>query len=67
MLQNAIKFTKKGTITIEVAAIQNMRNRNDKFIIISVKDEGIGISREDLPHIFTPFYKSKEENSQLMN
>ena len=63
MLQNAIKFTKKGTITIEVAAIQNMRNRNDKFIIISVKDEGIGISREDLPHIFTPFYKSKEETS----
>ena len=34
---------------------------------MSVKDDGIGISHEDLPHIFTPFFRSNEEKSRLMN
>ena len=61
MLLNAIKFTKNGAITVEVKIIQSFGNKNDKYIQMSVKDEGIGISHHDLPHIFTPFFQSNEE------
>ena len=34
---------------------------------MTVKDNGIGISEEELPNIFTPFFQSKNETSQRMN
>lgn len=49
---NAIKYSPAGS-TIEIKAT----NRDDK-IVISIRDEGIGISKEDLPFIFEDFYTS---------
>lgn len=49
---NAIKYSPAGS-TIEIIAT----NRDDK-IVISIRDEGIGISKEDLPFIFEDFYTS---------
>lgn len=49
LLSNAIKFTKsKGEIFVSV------RNRKD-LVIISVKDSGIGIKKEDLKIMFQRF------------
>lgn len=36
-------------------------NKNPLYTEILIKDEGHGISKKDLPHIFTRFYKG--ENS----
>lgn len=58
ILDNAIKFTdENSTIYINLS-------KTDK-LIISIRDEGIGISPEDLPSIFDKFYKSNlKQNEQ---
>ena len=53
LLSNAIKFSSEGkTITIE--AVVNVNE-----IKIRVLDQGIGISDEDLKHLFERFYRGK--------
>ena len=55
LLNNAIKFTGHGTITITV-------EQNDKTDegIITFKDSGMGINQEIIPHLFSKF-KTKSE------
>lgn len=60
VVSNAYKFTPAGTkITITT-------KRDDKWLVISVRDNGPGISEEDLPHLFDPFFKG-EHNIALVS
>jgi two-component system, OmpR family, sensor histidine kinase VicK len=54
LLNNAIKFTKEGTITISVKR-KGGKGENKKAIVVSVKDTGEGIDSEMLPRLFTRF------------
>jgi signal transduction histidine kinase len=51
LLSNAVKYTPEGGHV----ALSLRRAANDKGIVFSVKDDGIGISEEFLPHIYEPF------------
>ncbi|GAA4315946.1 hypothetical protein GCM10023149_12760 [Mucilaginibacter gynuensis] len=53
LINNAIKFTHKGGITISAALLYNANNK--VLLEFSVKDTGIGISEDRLPIIFEPF------------
>ena len=55
LLDNAIKFTKEGSITVIVEIKKD--NTNDKYdeIFISIKDTGAGIHPAVLPKLFTKF------------
>ncbi len=52
-ITNAIKYTKKGTITLTVRV-------EDKKVIFEVTDTGIGISKSDQAKIFQKFYRSED-------
>ena len=55
LLSNAIKYNKDGGL-VEVKA-----ERKDREISVSVRDTGIGIPPEVLPHIFEKFYRGPSE------
>jgi len=52
LINNAIKFTKKGSITIKAHKIR-------RFINFEILDTGIGISKNDLTKIFGKFFQLK--------
>ncbi|MBI2596137.1 HAMP domain-containing histidine kinase [Candidatus Daviesbacteria bacterium] len=51
LMDNAIKYTKKGVIVVNAT-------KQEDFIKVSVKDTGVGIPPEDLPKIFNKFFRS---------
>lgn len=50
LVENAIKYTKEGSVTIDVGG-------DSEHVMISVVDTGIGIPAEDIPHLFQKFYR----------
>ncbi|MDN5274262.1 MAG: putative sensor protein [Candidatus Saccharibacteria bacterium] len=50
LIENAIKYTPKGDVTIDVSG-------DAEHVTISVADSGIGIPREDQGHLFQKFYR----------
>lgn len=52
---NAVKYGKSGT-TIEIQP-RNAASSGSHFII-DVTNQGIGIEKDEEPHIFTPYYRS---------
>jgi PAS domain S-box-containing protein len=55
LLNNAIKFTEQGAITLTAKIVHNALHTPDSAIHISVIDTGIGIKEEDLNKLFQPF------------
>ena len=58
LLDNALKYTQEGgTITVTC-------KRNANAILLEVCDTGIGIKKEDLPHIFDRFFRGDKMRSR---
>ena len=58
MVDNAIKYTDKGTITITIT-------RHEKSVRVSVADTGRGISAPQIQKLFTKFTRVIEGKSNL--
>lgn len=57
ILDNAIKYTERGGITV-------MADSYELFCRISIADTGIGIPEEELPRIFSRFHRSPDVHDE---
>ncbi len=59
LVSNAIKFTRSGTVSLEVES--SLRNGNELFCTFAVRDTGIGLSPDQVGRLFSAF--SQADNS----
>lgn len=50
LVENAIKYTKQGEVVVDL-------HGDDDHAVVAIKDSGIGIPTEDIPHLFQKFYR----------
>ncbi|MBI3335467.1 MAG: hypothetical protein HY001_03125 [Candidatus Portnoybacteria bacterium] len=53
VVTNAIKYTLRGNIWVKAV-------EDGEWVVISVKDTGVGIDKDDMPKIFQKFFRGKE-------
>ena len=56
LLRNSVKFTSgPGRISVDISP-------DGAFTVVSLTDTGMGIPEEELPHLFSPFYRGTRTN-----
>ncbi|MEA2514713.1 MAG: two-component system, OmpR family, sensor kinase [Thermomicrobiales bacterium] len=58
LIRNAIRFTPEGGIILAGA------NRDGDAVAITVRDTGVGIAPEDVPHVFDRFYRVERSRNR---
>lgn len=60
LVENAVKYNKEnGTIRLTVS-------KENDAVKVCITDSGMGISKDDLEHIFEPFYRADQSRSRKM-
>ena len=58
LFDNAVKYGTDKTKVVLTAM------QNDQNVVVSVADKGIGIAKEDLPHVFERFYRADQSRTK---
>ena len=64
VLSNAVKYTKKGSVTLSVSGRTD--EKGDFIAVYEVVDTGIGIREESIPHLFTAFSRFDEHDNHAI-
>ncbi len=65
LFSNAVKFTPKGTVNLQVSAQQISEPENSYKLLFAIKDTGIGIPKDRYDRLFKPF--SQVDSSTTRN
>ncbi|MFZ2329984.1 MAG: ATP-binding protein, partial [Atribacterota bacterium] len=63
IILNSIQAVPSGGI-IDIS-LQLTTYRNEDALLVSIKDNGAGISQEELSHIFDPFFTTRSQGTGL--
>ncbi len=61
LVDNAIKFSPQG------GDVRINLSKNDAWVLVSVEDHGIGITKENLPRVFDRFYHLERSGDSLFS
>ena len=64
VLNNAIKYTKEGSVTLNIQC--RKEEGNNATVIYSVSDTGMGIKKESIPYLFTAFKRVDETKNRYI-
>jgi len=65
LTSNAIKYTQKGKVEFITKVIKSQTDSDNSCCIrFAIKDSGIGIKKEDIPHIFDVFSRMDGEKNK---
>ena len=64
ILTNAVKYTKRGTVTLTVEG--NAWRTDEIELVFAVRDTGIGIRPESIDKLFTAFERIEEERNRTI-
>ncbi len=72
LLSNAFKFTPPGgevsvQLSVNSSQLSAKQLVTDHWLLITVKDTGLGISAEHLPHVFDRFYQADTSTGSVHN
>ncbi len=67
LLTNAVKYTKKGTVTLSIQVKERKEDPEKSVLLdVKVKDTGIGIKEEDMDKLFESFERlEKDKNHHI--
>ena len=61
LLENAVKYSKeKGEIILDA-------NKDDDFVKVSIKDYGIGLTKDQIKYVFEEFFKADESRHDFQS
>ncbi len=64
VLNNAVKYTKQGSVILSIRAEES--EDAQKKIVYIIKDTGVGIKKENLPHLFNAFKRVDEDKNKYI-
>ena len=63
IIDNAILYTEKGEINISISLQKDKEKEKRDYIVVEVKDEGIGLDEEEKKKLFSLFFRGKRATS----
>ena len=64
LLNNAIKYTEKGSVSMSVHCTKTVTGK--ALVTYSVEDTGMGISKENIPYLFDAFRREDEDKNHYI-
>ncbi len=66
LLSNAVKYSPNGgTITVSTCLDQNEDEENKEYFVMSIQDEGMGMTQNQVSRIFEKFYRADASNTAI--
>ncbi len=64
ILTNAVKYTDRGSVALSFGYEE--AGEDSIYLVVRVKDTGIGIRKEDIPALFSPFERIDEKKNRTV-